>query len=271
MKTIAYTAIGIFIVIFFVSCKSATLEEENKKLKEQVQQLNAELEKLKDELEDLKQTDTYLYSKSMEYIKESDKDVDAQKQREFLLKAKELFDKLFNRYPASQYVSIAKNSAKAVNDTIALIGKINKAEDDINASISDHNFDKAWVILKSIKPHIAEDYYKQIAKRIDEEKNKPIELSVLDLISDKEKYAAKKVKIKGYMCQNWASFSPPQFNLLDNSSCLGTTAKLTVRYGSLPAQEKKRMMVLNPKGGDTLAVTVVGIFNGDEMNAIEVE
>ena len=265
-------AVLLFLLAFLAACGNSkqletekkSLQTENEALKARVQQLTDEnskfktdLDGVKAELEDLKQTDQYLFSKAKEQLASSnDKD------------AKALLDKLLTRFPNSTYKAQATGLLKDLNSKIAIAEAIENGESKINSAVSSQEFSKAWTTLRSIKKYISGDKYNELAKAIDEEQNKPISVSVIDLISDKAKYSHVKVKIEGYMYQNWTSSE--KFILVDDHR--KGEPYVFVGYDRYGAEVKKRLLSIDPRSGDNIvSVTVIGVFDGDNaIQAIEV-
>lgn len=206
--------ISLFLLVFLAACGNSkqmeaekkSLQTENEALKTKVQQLidennkfKSEIDSVKAELEELKQTDMYLYSKAMEYIKGSKKTTTYKEQKNILLKAKEYFEKLLSRFPASQYKSQAEITAKSVNDSIQLIDKVDDAITEINKNIQSHDYAKAMTVLKSIKSNINDDYYKELARMIEEEQNKPIVMTIAEFDESWRNLMGKTVTISGYL------------------------------------------------------------------------
>lgn len=133
-------------------------------------------------------------------------------------KAKESFETLLRKYPASTYQSEVATKLETAKQKIASI------EEDA------HRIQRGeWT------------------------------LSVLDLISNKTKYASEKVTVAGYIFSNF-SFAE-EFELTDEPH--NYNPKVSVKYGNLPTEEKKILLPLTP-GRTTWRVTVTGIFDGSD-------
>lgn len=257
MKSYAKTTIAMILLAALVACGNSkqleaekkSLQTENEALKVQVKQLTDENDKFKAELEDMKQTDQYLFSKAKELASSNAED------------AKELLDKLLTRFPNSAYKAQATGLLKDVNNKISIADAVENGESEISSAISSRAFSKAWATLRSIKKYISGDKYNELAKAIDEEQNKPIQVSVLELLSDKSKYGGKKVMISGYIAINFSAMS--KFTLVDADNTVAPS--VDVIYGHLPTEAKKRLLPLESKYGNrNIGVFVVGVFNGDD-------
>lgn len=172
------------LLISLAACSNSKLEaekkglqSENETLKTKVQQLTDENNKLKGELEDLKQTDQYMFSKAKEHYDSSN-----------IRDAKKLLDKLLMRFPNSIYKTQAAELLSEVNRRIAIADAIEKGESEINSTMSNQEFTKAWAALRSIKKYISADKYNELAKTIDEKQNKPINVSITELLADRRGY-----------------------------------------------------------------------------------
>lgn len=88
---------------------------------------------------------------------------------------------------------------------------------------------------------------------------------MLELMSNKTKYANEKVTIEGYIFSN-SSFNE-EFSLTDEPHNFNPS--VDINYGTLSSDAKKQLLPLQP-GRSTWRVTVVGVFNGaDNIQAIE--
>lgn len=240
-----------------------SLQIENEALKASVHQLTdenskfkSELDGLKAELEDLKQTDQYLFSKAKELASSNARE------------AKELLDKLLTRFPNSAYKVQAAAILKEVNSKLAIIDIVEKGESEINNAISSQEFNKASATLRSIKQYIPQETYSALAKKIDEEQNKPVNVTVLELLSDKSNYAYKKVIVKGYMCYNLAGAE--YFDLVDGKGKCSPSVE--VSYGNLPTNKKASLLTSDPVPERShISVEVLGVFDGDKhIKAVDV-
>lgn len=226
-----------------------SLQTENEALKTRVQQLTdekskfkSELDGLKAELDDLKQTDQYLYSRAKEQLDSSNN-----------IEAKELFEKLLTRFPNSIYKAQATGLLKDLNSKIAIAAAIENGESEINSAVSSQEFSKAWVSLRSIKKYISEDKYNDLAKKIDNEQNKPISVYLIDLLADKDKYNARRVRI-GYSKAMLINVSTKSFNVQVGDEWM------LIDYSNMPDQERLRRI----ERGQSINY-VVGIFKNGYM------
>lgn len=96
---------------------------------------------------------------------------------------------------------------------------------------------------------------------------KPDSLSLLGLLSNKEKYSTEKVTVNGYMFSN--SSSSEWFTLTGTPD--GLNPNVDVYYGALPIEKKGKLLQLNPGGSTKYEVIVTGIFSSNKtIRATEV-
>lgn len=253
IKTYAKVLISVILLASLAACGNSkqleaekkSLQTENEALKAQVKQLTDENGKFKAELEDLKQTDQYLFSKAKELASSNARD------------AKELLDKFLTKFPNSAYKGQATGLLRDVNNKIAIADAVENGESEITSAILSYEFGKAWSTLRSIKKYIPTDKYAELANTIADAQNKPISLTLSDLLSNKGKYLKRKVIIKGFMFSNHELFE--NFIFGDDS----TNKKFSVYYGHLSQNTQKEIMQKKPNlniPGSEIPVTVTGTF-----------
>lgn len=185
-----------------------------------------------------------------------------------LLTAKRVIDALLTRFPNSSFKAQATNLSESLNGALAIIDKVEKAASEIQSAVSGKEFEKASATLRSIKQYIPQETYSALAKKIDEEQNKPVNVTVLELLSDKSNYVYKKVIVKGYMCMNWSGMA--SFDLVDDErKC---KPSVSVSYGNLPTNKKRSLLTSDPVPERShISVEVIGVFDGDDrITAIDV-
>jgi hypothetical protein len=247
----------VFIMVFLVSCKEEDkLREDNLKLKEQINQLTTDLNKTKAELEDLRQTDMYLYSQAEENAKAIDKGAPIEKLKEFATKTIEYSEKLLIRFPNSQYGDKAKELKRSANTVLATVEKISSAVSEIDKNINAHDFYNAKNVLNSIKPSISKEDYERFAKAIEDEQDKPVSVTVLDLNAEPEKYCIQNVVVSGYISSNYSDGK--SFTLSGNQKDI--TPSVDIDYSKLPIDELKIVLSTHVRELVGPSVTVTGVF-----------
>lgn len=186
------TALIIVSIMLLSACgNTKQLDADKKSLKSENEALKADIKKLTAELEDLKQTEQYLYSKA----KESFDTYKATNKVAELKATRDLLDKLLTRFPESIYNAQATTLLKEVDAKVAIVETIEKGISEMKSAIAAKDFSRAWSALNSIKKIIPDDLYAKGAEAIDQEQNKPIQVSLRELQAEPLKYDRRRITI----------------------------------------------------------------------------
>jgi len=175
-------AIALFIAS--ISGCSNKLEKENKELKQKIAGLEAKVQQLSE-------TDQFYFNKAVDLMNNA---VSTESKTDYQ-SAVEAFNQLIQKYPSSSYVSKAKENVTKVNKQILIITTVENGINNINNSISSHDYSMASSELKKLRRLIAKERYSDISQKIYDESNKPLEISPRDLKAEPMKYYDKRVSV----------------------------------------------------------------------------
>lgn len=164
----------LFTIFLVVSCTN----------KKEIQELKSRIAMLEEENKRLKETDQSYYSSVIDFI-------NAGNYEDALNKLNELIYK----FPKSSLIKDARKQRIFCTEQIANKKIVSDGITKLNEALSMHDFNNAKDILIKIKPKITESRYENLNKKIYEEENKPLSVTLRELKADPYKYLNKRIKI----------------------------------------------------------------------------
>ncbi len=194
----------VFLILFggflliFSGCGIKELKQENLELSDAILRLEKTITKQKNtisqlqvKIQTLEETDQHYFNVAIDAYNKAQ----ASKTTESYQTTIDDFTLLVQKFPKSPYLADAKTYISTSQKEIGKIKAIKKGKDNIDSAIAKHNFNNAYAALNKIKVLISEGEYKTLSERIYEEKNKPLEVAIRDLVAEPRKYHKKRVKL----------------------------------------------------------------------------
>ena len=170
------------------------LKKENAALKDNVAQLETKNKELEAQVAELSENEQNKFNKAYDLLNNAREASDYRG-------AEEAFASFLAKYPASAYIEQAKKAQKEANTKAQHLEWIDKQKITIKQQIKDNNWAAAEETANSLGKYIDKEEYEKYKQTIYEEKNKPIETTIGNLISYQEKFHKKRIKINA-TCQS---------------------------------------------------------------------
>lgn len=157
----------------------------------QLEKLQVENIQLKNELDSLKRTDLYYYQSGIDFYELAQKNNSLKE----IEKSKKLFEDLLKKFPNSIYSSESKLKLK---ELVAIKDKIEKYTSIVSQIYSfadSQDYKKALQLLYKSKQLLNTNEFENSKKYIEERRDKPIRVSIRELLSEPNKYAGKIVEV----------------------------------------------------------------------------
>lgn len=172
----------------------ANLKKENTELKDNVAQLETKNKDLEEQVAELSENEQNKFNKAYDLLN------NAKESKDFRI-AEEAFALFLDKYPVSKYVEQAKKAQKKAQTKAQHLEWTDKQRITIKQQIKDKKWDAAEETVNSLEKYIAKEEYEKYKKTIYDEKNKPIETTIANLISYQKEFDEKRIKINA-TCQS---------------------------------------------------------------------
>ncbi len=170
------------------------LKKENTSLKDTIAELETKNKELEAQVAELSENEQNKFSKSYDLLR------NAKEAKDFRM-AEEAFALFLDKYPVSKYVEQAKKAQKEANTKAQHLEWIDKQKITIKQQIKDKNWAAAEKTANSLGKYIDKEEYEKYKQTIYDEKNKPIETTIGNLISYEFEFQKKRIKINA-TCQS---------------------------------------------------------------------
>ncbi|MBP5286473.1 MAG: hypothetical protein J6Z08_01080 [Elusimicrobiales bacterium] len=228
--------------------KLELMQNDAAKHQEEMTNLKKENTSLKDTIAELSENEQNKFSKSYDLLR------NAKEAKDFRM-AEEAFASFLAKYPASSYMEQAKKAQKEANTKAQYMEYLDKNRSLIKQQIKDKEWEASEKTLELLSKYISQEEYKEYEKTIDDEKNKPIETTITNLISYEIKFDRKRVKINA-TCQS--------INLAEKYLYVEDSGfSIRVSYYGLPSVVAR--FANNPRCNNVKIVGVfkVGVYGAD--------
>jgi hypothetical protein len=158
---------------FFYGCQ----QQEMERLKSENESLKTKVKSLEEEIVKLKETDQNYFNKGVDAFNRAHSQTDYQS-------AADIFKQLIQKFPNSPYVTQSQHYISEITQKTSDMEKINAETTNFETAINNHNFGAASIALEKLKPLISQEEYNELNKRLYDEKNKPIETTINELVAD---------------------------------------------------------------------------------------
>ncbi len=172
----------------------ANLKKENTELKDNIAQLETKNKELEAQVAELSENEQNKFNKAYDLLNNAREASDYRG-------AEEAFASFLAKYPASAYIEQAKKAQKEANTKAQHLEWIDKQKITIKQQIKDKNWAAAEETANSLGKYIDKEEYEKYKQTIYEEKNKPIETTIANLISYQKEFHGKRIKINA-ACQS---------------------------------------------------------------------
>ena len=174
--------------------KLELMQNDAAKHQEEMTNLKKENTSLKDTIAELSENEQNKFSKSYDLLR------NAKEAKDFRM-AEEAFASFLAKYPASAYIEQAKKAQKEANTKAQHLEWIDKQKITIKQQIKDKNWAAAEETANSLGKYIDKEEYEKYKQTIYDEKNKPIETTIANLVSYQKEFHEKRIKINA-ACQS---------------------------------------------------------------------
>ncbi|MDP2302341.1 MAG: hypothetical protein Q8N03_07955 [Ignavibacteria bacterium] len=165
--------------------------DSNKEYFSQIDKLQQENTQLKTELDSLKRTDLYYYQSGITSFDSAHKNNSLKE----IEKSKKSFEDLLKKFPNSSYLSESKLKLKELAILKDKIEKYNSTVSQIYSFAEAQEYKKALQLLSKSKQLLNPDEFEELKKLIEKQRDKPIIVSIRDLLSESKKYEGKIVEV----------------------------------------------------------------------------
>jgi hypothetical protein len=175
------------------------IEVKVKSLEQEVARLNetrAKVKNLEQEVARLNETEANIYAHAIEALREAD---DSAGDNEQGIKryetAIDLLVRFVERFPHSQNIGEAKKATERGKKSMGALGRLSGATAEFKEALSSNDFAAAEASVKRIGTLGKAELAKKLDKELFEAKNRPIEISVRDLLAEAVRYIGKRVTV----------------------------------------------------------------------------
>lgn len=165
--------------------------DSNKEYFSQIEKLQQENTQLKTELDSLKRTDLYYYQSGITSFDSAQKNNSLKE----IEKSKKSFEELLKKFPNSSYLSESKLKLKELAILKDKIEKYNSTVSQIYSFAEAQEYKKALQLLSKSKQLLNPDEFEELKKLIEKQRDKPIIVSIRDLLSESKTYEGKIVEV----------------------------------------------------------------------------
>lgn len=172
----------------------ANLKKENTELKYNIAQLETKNKELEAQVAELSETEQNKFNKAYDLLNNAKETADYRG-------AEEAFASFLAKYPASAYIEQAQKAKEEAKTKAEQREWIDSKRKLLQQQIKDKEWTSAQQTAKLLSKSISKEEYEKYKKTIYDEKNKPIETTIANLISYQEKFHKKRIKINA-TCQS---------------------------------------------------------------------